>query len=68
MPKKNMKDMGMDKDMWMKHKKCIGIKMIVLGALVMANAYWNTVSWATFIGAALALGGIAKLFMSCKCK
>jgi len=56
------------KEHWEMHRKMMGCKMLVLGALVLANAYWNVVSWANFIGIMLVLAGIMKLAGHCKCK
>lgn len=40
-----------------------GTMMLVLGLLVLANAYWNVLDWAMFIGLVLAVGGLAKMLM-----
>lgn len=54
---------------WKMHKKMMGCKMLVLGALVLANAYWNIFNWANFIGWILVIAGLVKLVgYSCKCK
>ena len=45
------------------HHKGKGTMMLILGLLVLANAYWNVLDWAMFIGAVLALGGLAKMLM-----
>lgn len=47
-----------------------GIKMLVIGLLILAQAYWTIVpNWAYFIGAIIALKGIKTLIMpGCKCK
>ena len=50
----------MHEDGWHKGK---GVAMLVLGLLVVANAYWMFLDWATFIGALLVLGGLLKLVM-----
>lgn len=47
-------DMGKPHKMW-------GVKMLVLGLLVLANAYWAFVEWPNFIGILLVLGGLWKL-------
>jgi len=60
-----MANMKMDEKHWKMHKRCMGWKMLVLGLLVLANSYWNVVSWANFIGIVLAAAGIFKL--SCRC-
>ena len=53
---------------WQMHKKCMAWKMLVLGLLVLANSAWSIVSWASFIGGLLAIAGLCKLVMPCKCK
>jgi uncharacterized membrane protein HdeD (DUF308 family) len=54
----------MHEEMWHKGK---GIAMLVLGLLIIANIYWIHMTWATFIGVILILGGIVKASMFC-CK
>ena len=50
-------------------RKCWGIKMFILGVLILLNAYFNVVSWAVFIGAVLALKGLISMIWSkCSCK
>jgi len=44
------------------HKKK-GAVMLVLGLLILANAYWSIVSWPVFIGIILALAGLGKIIM-----
>lgn len=57
----------MSKKHWMMHKKMMAGKMIALGALIFANAYWQFVNWTWFIGGVLVLGGLLKLAMpSCR--
>jgi uncharacterized membrane protein HdeD (DUF308 family) len=52
---------------WMMHKKMMGGKMIVLGLLIIANAYFGIFNWPWFIGGVLVLAGILKLAMpACK--
>ena len=48
---------------WMMHKKMMGIKMVILGLLVFANAYFGILNWAVFISIVLVLAGILKLVM-----
>ena len=67
MPKKMMDDAKMQEH-WKMHKKMMGWKMLVLGALVLANTKWNVVSWPNFIGGILAIAGILKLVVCGKCK
>jgi len=45
------------------HHKGKGGMMLVLGLLVLANAYWSVLSWAMFIGVVLVLGGLCKMLM-----
>lgn len=52
--------MNMHEEMWHKYK---GAGMLVLGLLVLANAYWEVLDWGLFFGALLVLGGLLKLFM-----
>ncbi len=41
--------------------KCHGVKVLVIGVLVLANALWPFAGWAVFVGALLTLGGVLKL-------
>lgn len=52
--------MAKKKECCCKHRGCM---MLVLGLLVLANAYWAIVNWAVFIGAVLVLKGLLKLAM-----
>ncbi len=61
MMNKNMSE----KDM-AKHMKMHGVKMLVLGALVLLNAAYMFLRWDYFIGLLLVLVGLKKLFMCCK--
>lgn len=65
---KNLMAMSnMENRHWVMHKKMKGVEMLVLGALVLANAYWGFLGWPWFIGGAFVLGGILKLFaMGCR--
>ena len=38
------KDM-MDSKHWMMHKRMMGVKMLILGALILANMYWGILNW-----------------------
>jgi len=38
-----------------------GVGMLVLGILVLLNAYWPYLSWGAFVGAAIAIFGFIKL-------
>lgn len=53
----------MDKENWGMHKKMMGIKMLILGVLVLGNFYLVGLSWPIFIGGVLVLGGIGSLIM-----
>jgi len=64
---KKMDDVKMMEEHIKMHKKCMGWKMIVLGALVLANSYWNVLSWANFIGWIVVIGGVVKLTKPMKC-
>ena len=50
------------KEGWAMHKKHMGTKMLILGALILINAYWMVVGWDYFVGIVLALAGFVKLF------
>lgn len=54
--------MGMDEKCAGMHKKK-GAMMLVLGLLILANAYWSVLSWAMFIGWIAVIAGIIKLLM-----
>ena len=47
--------------------KCWGVKLIVLGAILIANQLWFKWSWWVLIGALLILKGIMKLAMPMGC-
>ena len=47
-----------DMKSWCKGK---GIMMLIVGLLVLANAYWMVLGWDYFIGIILVLAGIIKL-------
>jgi len=53
-------------DMIEMHMKYHGIKMIILGILIILNQIYRIVDWATFIGVVLVLAGLFKL--ACKKK
>jgi uncharacterized membrane protein HdeD (DUF308 family) len=40
-----------------------GVKMLILGLIVLANVYWAFMNWWTLIGVLLVLGGLLKLMM-----
>jgi hypothetical protein len=42
---------------------CWHWKMLILGVLILLNAYYNLVSWAMFIGGILAIKGLLGLLM-----
>ena len=67
MAKKMKMDEAKMQEHWKMHKKMMSWKMLVLGLLVLANATWNVVSWATFIGGLLAIAGLCKLVIPCNC-
>ena len=65
---KKMDDIKMQEH-WKMHKKCMAWTMLVLGALVLANSYWQVFSWTNFIGWLLVIAGIMKLSKPmCSCK
>ena len=47
--------------------KCWSVKLIVLGAILIANQMWFQWSWWVLIGALLILKGIMKLAMPMGC-
>ena len=48
--------------------QCRSGKKLVLGALVVANAYWMWFNWAMFIGIVLVIVGAVKMIMpKCPC-
>ena len=51
-----------------KHHKMMGCKIMVLGAIVLANAYWMFIRWDYLIGIMLVLAGLAKMMMCCRKK
>jgi len=48
---------------------CLGIKMLILGILLLLNYFWIRFDWGLFIGILLVVFGIVKLFTkkSCSC-
>jgi len=66
---KKMDDIKMQEH-WKMHKKCMGWKMLIIGALVLVNSYWPVFSWPNFIGWILVICGIMKLSKQpmCSCK
>jgi len=51
---------------------CMGLKMFVLGVLILLNVYYVWFSWPVFIGGVIALAGLLKVLiptcMHCKDK
>ncbi len=43
--------------------KCHGGKMLVLGIILLVNAFWPFLDWWKLIGILLVLGGIMKMVM-----
>ncbi len=62
--------MNMDKKHWIMHKRMMGAKMLILGALVLVNVYWQFLNWVAFVGGIFVLWGLMELIMpGCKmCK
>jgi uncharacterized membrane protein HdeD (DUF308 family) len=54
-----------EKDM-AKHMKFWGLKWLLLGLIVLANAYWVFIRWDYLIGILLVLMGLKKLIGCCK--
>jgi uncharacterized membrane protein HdeD (DUF308 family) len=46
--------------------KMKGVGMLVLGLLILANAYWGFLTWAAFIGVLFVLSGLLKFLMPYK--
>ncbi len=62
-----MKDNGME--CCEAHKRKKGICMLIVGLIIVANAYWAFASWWMLVGALIALGGLGKAVMPMgKCK
>lgn len=53
----------MGEEHWGKHKKMMGVKMLILGLLVLGNVYWPMLTWPAFIGWVLVLAGFLKLII-----
>ena len=65
--KKEVIEYETEKKHWKMHAKWMAGKMVVLGALIFANAYWGILSWPLFIAIVLVLAGLSKLAMpGCK--
>jgi len=41
--------------------KCLGMKKLILGVLILLNAYLAWVNWAVFVGGIIALAGLLKM-------
>ena len=46
--------------------KCMGIKILLLGVVIILNAVYGWLDWGVFIGAVVAIKGLMMLSMS-KC-
>lgn len=57
------KEMAMDFEKFVKYNKHKGMRMLILGLLVLANAYWSIVGWEWFAGIILVLAGLYKFLM-----
>ncbi len=49
-------------------KHCAGWTIVIVGVLVLLNAYRSFLSWGMFFGWLLVLLGLVKLFVPNKCK
>jgi len=56
MNKKDLEHMQM-------HKKKKGAMMLILGLIILINAYWPFISWWGLLGLVVALAGLKKLIM-----
>ncbi len=63
-----MKKEMINKEKWIMHRKMMGIKMILLGILVLVNFYFIGISWPIFAGAILVGAGVGSLAKFCCCK
>ena len=64
MPRKNSRNMmGMDMhgECCSGHKMWKGVKMLILGLLILANVKWSVVDWFTFVGIIIGLAGLIKI-------
>ena len=59
--KKDVAEYEMEKKHWKVHAKWMAAKMVILGVLIFANAYWMVMPWSWFIGGVLVLAGLVKL-------
>lgn len=52
------------------HYKCSGFKMLVLGILIILNYMKGWFDWPVFIGGAIGILGLLKIYMPCcpECK
>lgn len=58
--------MGKDVD-WAMHAKWMGVKMLIVGILVIWNTYRPFMDWVGLLGVLLVVGGLCKIAMPC-CK
>jgi len=61
-----MKDKMMSMECCEGHKRKKGLMMLLVGIILMANAYLNFLSWWMLIGVLVALGGLLKLIIPMK--
>ena len=54
-----------DMDKMHKMHKCMGMKIVILGVLIILNAYYKWFDWAVFTGGILVIAGLIKLIMPC---
>ncbi len=45
------------------HDMYVGVPILILGALILSNVYWQLFSWPAFVGWVLLLAGFLKLIM-----
>lgn len=53
----------MDKEYCEGHMKKKGLMMLILGLLILGNAYYSVASWSIFIGVIVAVAGFLKLII-----
>ncbi len=69
MVKKKMKQMNKQNMACSMRCGCmhIGFCMLILGALILANVYWQLIGWPAFVGGVLVIAGFLKIIMHKKC-
>lgn len=63
MAKEKMETANLTCGMYGMCHKCMGLKALILGVLILLNVYLVGLDWAVFVGAVIALAGIVKMLM-----